>query len=132
MTVACVDCGVDIAARVARYHLARRCVGCTAALNSARAATRYAAHPRRELDKSEASAVAAAVVELDRLRAEARALRRAYSPAPPLHLVRANETQQRATRARIAELLAANAVAPVGRRARFAGGGMRPAWDARW
>src|SRR5688572_18480509 len=100
MTANCVDCGCDITARVARYHLARRCERCTTALNAVRAATRNTASPRRELHKPEPHAVGSAIRELERLRAEARALRRVYMNAPPLHRLRTNEIQQRAVRAR--------------------------------
>jgi hypothetical protein len=119
---------------VARYHLARRCVECTTALNAVRAVTRYAAQPRKELVKAEPSALGLAVLELERLRAEARALRRVYLPAPPLDLVRANEARQIAARARVAELLAAfEAERPVLLRSRsLSRASLVPGWDLRW
>jgi len=133
MTAACVGCGCDITARVARYHLARRCVECTAALNAVRAVTRYAAQPRKELHKAEPSALGLAVLELERLRAEARALRRVYLPAPPLRLVRANEARQLAARARISAILAGTPTVPSVRRARFGGrGALSPGWHLTW
>jgi hypothetical protein len=94
--------------------------------------TRYAAKPYRELVKEEPSAIGLLAVELERLRAESRALRRVYLGAPPLDLVRANEARQRALRSRISAMLAATAVPAIGQRARFAGGGMRPGWDLQW
>jgi len=129
----CVDCGTDIAARVARYHLARRCESCTNALNAVRAVTRYAAEPRREIRAAEPSEIGLEILELERLRAEARLLYRAYLRAPPLSLVRANEVRQREVRARISRMLAAvDAETPAALRTRFAGGGWRPGWHLQW
>lgn len=130
MTAACVDCGCDITARVARYHLARRCVECTAALNAVRAVTRYAAHPRRELPKIAPDALGFAVLELERLRAEARVLRRIYLPTPArAAMLRENELAQ----ARIRAKLHAIPQAPAPARTRFAGAGaLAPGWHLRW